>query len=340
MTHIRLAIMFALVLCAPAGAQTPPATPSPDPPPLRVGPVTIAGFVQADALGTADDDLDEVNNMFRMRRARVGVSGDVAQKIGWALSVELISTPHVRDAYMNIRFAEQFQLRFGQFYPIYSLERMTSSSRLELIDRSRMVEAMTYERNPGVMVLNARPYGGWISYALGAFNGTGMNRADNNDAKDVIGRVVITPPMLRGLALGISGGAGEQPDGDRNRAGADVSFNRGPVKIAIEALREDHGPEERDGFYVLGAYRIVAKQVRPHFRMAEIAARYVRFNDPFGARPPAPTRSFLPATTEEVQFGGNYHVNRNVRFMANVIVPVDERDTPGATAIGRLQIMF
>jgi hypothetical protein len=44
--------------------------------------------------------------------------------------------------------------------------------------------------------------------------------------------------------------------------------------------------------------------------------------------------------TKELQAGANYYVNQNVRLMANVIVPFDERLTPAATFITRLQIVF
>jgi phosphate-selective porin len=91
---------------------------------------------------------------------------------------------------------------------------------------------------------------------------------------------------------------------------------------------------------VLGVYRIHPQQVTPHFRMLELVARYSSLDDPSGARPASPTRSLIPDTTAEFQFGGNYYVNRNVRFMANAIVPTDDREVPSATFIARLQIMF
>ncbi len=335
-------LVLALLACSsPAPAQDAPAPPpSLDPPPLRVGPLTVAGFVQADASKVFGDDLGEAEDTFRLRRARIGISGDFAPKIGWALSAELSGSPHVRDAYMTVRFAPQFQVRVGQFYPQYSLERMTSSSRLEVIDRTRMTEAITYERNPGVMVLNDDPYLGWITYAIGVFNGTGMNRTDENDAKDVIGRLVITPPGLDGLSIGLSGGAGEQADGDRERAGAYVNFDRGPVRAAVERLRETYAGVEREGFYVLGAYRIRPAAATPHFRMAELVARFLQYDDPGAAREATPAASFYPLRTREIQFGGNYHVNRGIRFMVNAIVPMDDRDVPAATLISRLQVLF
>jgi len=48
----------------------------------------------------------------------------------------------------------------------------------------------------------------------------------------------------------------------------------------------------------------------------------------------------VPATTKELQAGVNYYVNRNVRLMADLIAPTDERRTPSASFTTRLQIVF
>jgi hypothetical protein len=121
-----------------------------------------------------------------------------------------------------------------------------------------------------------------------------------------------------------------------------VSIDRRTFKVVAEAMREESdgtGPD-RDGLYVLGVYRIHPKQVTPHFRMAELAARYQVAHDPTLARPASAERSAVPNTTREIQFGANYYVNRNVRFLANAIVPVDDRESPGTTFIGRMQVIF
>jgi hypothetical protein len=91
---------------------------------------------------------------------------------------------------------------------------------------------------------------------------------------------------------------------------------------------------------VLGVYRFHPKQVRTHFRMAEVAARYHVSSDPTFGREPTPTRSGIPETTREFQAGANYYINRNVRFLAQGVIPVDDRDGPGATIIGRMQVLF
>jgi phosphate-selective porin len=342
MTSGRIALLV-LVLASRAAAQTPaPAAPSPDPPPLKIGPVTLTGYLQADGLTVAGDDLEEQADTFRIRRMRVGLTGDLAPKVGWTFSLEAAGSPHLRDAYITLRLVDWANVRFGQFYQPFSLDRLTSTSRLELIDRAPVTERIALTRDPGVMVFNARPFLGWLSYFFNVSNGTGMNVSDNNDAKDVTGRIVIAHRALRGFSVGINGSTGEQPTGTRNRGGIDLSIDNRTFKFAVEGLVEESdrtGPD-RDGFYVLGVYRIHPAQVTPHFRMVEITARYASLDDPSGAREPTPTRSLIPEVTNEFQFGGNYYVNRNVRFLANAIIPVDDRDVPTATLIGRLQIIF
>lgn len=347
MSCVRIALV-ALVSIAcfgvTASAQTggtPPA-PSPDPPPLRIGPITLSGYMQADALTVAGDDLEESNDTFRIRRMRVGLAGDLAPKIGWVFSLEATGSPHIRDAHLTLRFVDWANIRFGQFYQPFSLDRLTSTSRLELIDRAPVTERIALTRDPGVMVFNARPFFGWLSYFLDVSNGTGMNVSDNNDAKDVTARVVVAHPALHGLSVGINGSSGEQPTGTRSRGGIDLSMDTRAFKFVVEALVEQNDgiAPDRDGYYVLGVYRIHPRQVTPHFRMVELVARYSTLDDPSGIRLATPTRSVIPETTSELQFGGNYHVNRNVKFQANAIVPVDDRDVPSATFISRLQIIF
>jgi hypothetical protein len=338
----RLWLTLALVCAAEqAIAQTTPTAAS-DPPPIKVGPVTISGYIQADGLKVTGDDFDENTDTFRMRRVRFGLSGDLAPKIGWAFTIEAVGSAHLRDAYITLRLADAANIRIGQFYQPFSLDRLTSTSRNEPIDRAPVTDVIALTRDPGVMVYNAKPFLGWISYSLNVSNGTGMNVTDDNDAKDVTGRLVMTPPGLAGLGIGVNASSGEQPTGTRTRTGVDISFDRRRFKAVAEGLRErsDGTGPDRHGFYMFGVYRFHPAQVRPHFRMAELVARYAVLTNPSAARPAGPAESAVPGTTRELQAGANYYVNRNVRFLGQAIFPVDERDVPGPTIIGRMQVLF
>jgi phosphate-selective porin len=342
MTRIHLTLTISLFFATSALAQTGQPTPSTDPPPIRVGPVTITGYIQADALTVADDDLEESTDTFRIRRMRFGLSGDLAPKIGWAFSVEVAGSPHLRDAYITLRFAEPATVRIGQFYQPFSLDRLTSTSRSELIERAPITDRIALTRDPGIMVYNVRPFFGWLSYWVDVSNGTGMNVSDNNDAKEVTGRIVIAPPPVQGLNFGVNASSGEEPPGTRTRTGVDVSYDRRHFKVVAEALREESdgtGPD-RDGFYIIGVYRFLPAQATPHFRQADVVARYAVASDPSTARDATPTRSAIPDTTREFQLGANYYVNRNVRFQGQAVFPVDDRESPAATVIGRMQVLF
>ena len=319
--------------------------------PLRIGPVTLSGSAWLDSkFVTGNEGREE--NAFRVGRARLGLAGNVTPKIGWSLSGELTADSSVlRNAFLVFRFAEQFNVRMGQAAPPTALERGTSPLLIELIDRSRLTNQLTFRQDVGITVSNAAPFKQWVSYAISVVNGAGLNRPDDNNAKDVAVRLEVTPPALQGLTFNLSGGTGEQPGGRRTRTGAGVEYDSVRFRLMVEGLRQQaDGAADRHGVVAIGVYRIRPRVVTTHFRLLELAARYVVFTDPAAAlaTPAGPDEDGAdssvsgvpPRTTREIQAGGNYYVNRNVRVMANIVMPLDARTTPDLTLLTRLQIVF
>ena len=332
----------------PAGPVDPAESGGAEVAPLRIGPVTLSGSAWIESQFNGDNAEDDT---FRVRRARIGLAGNLTPKVGWNITGEFTSQPSLRNAFLLFRFTEQFNLRLGQATPPTGLERGTSPLVIELIDRSRLTNDLTYRLDNGITVSNAVPFRGWVSYALSVVNGVGFNRGDDNDGKDVAGRLEITPPATRGLTLNVSGGTGEQPIGRRTRNGLGVEYDVPQFKVLFEGLRESiERLPVSDGIVMMGVYRLRHRTVTPHFRMVEVAARFVVFDDPAAARgigssgpdedgggssrPAGP----IPATTRDLQFGANYYVNRNVRFMVNALVPLDARS--GHQWLSRLQVVF
>lgn len=318
--------------------------------PLRIGPVTLSGSAWIESVTIGEKGQDEEAGLFRVRRARIGLAGNIAPRIGWNITGEFTSQPALRNAFLLFRLAPQLNVRAGQATPPSGLERSMSPLTIELIDRSRLTSQLTPGLDSGVTLLNPDPYRGWLSYAFSVFNGTGFNRTDDNDAKDIAAKLEITPPPLPGMSVVVSGSAGEQPGGRRTHSGLGVGYDVPALKLAVEGLREtNEGAALRDGVVVIGVFRIRPQTATPHFRMLELAARYVVFHDP-GTGDAAPDEDggggstaapgSVPATAKELQAGVNYYVNRNVRLMGDVIVPTDERATPSSTIVTRLQIVF
>jgi len=319
--------------------------------PIRIGSLTLsasAWLESAEAVGHTTQELDA----FRVRRARVGLSGSPTPRIGWNVSAETTDKAALRNAFVVLRFNDQLHVRAGQATPPSALERGTSPLVLELIDRSQVTRRLTPALDQAVTVMNDAPYRGWLSYAASIASGAGFNRRDDNAAKDVVGKLEITPPRARGLAVVISGSTGAQPTGVRTRTGLGFKYDVRAFKVSAEGLRQRIGADAAaQGFYAIGVYRIRPRAPRPHFRMVEVAARFVVMDDQAAARGTAahtldddagdtPAANGVPLTTREVQAGGSYYLNRNVRFMLNVTRPLDDRLDAGATAMSRLQLVF
>jgi phosphate-selective porin len=212
---LHLALGFLAATAADVGAQDVA------PPAVSVGHITISGFIQTDAIFTesasplADgpgNDEGEPPDSFSVPRARVGVSGAITSKITWFLQGDFANLTNdarvLRDAYLQFTAHPQFAVRYGQLVAPFSLERLTTYTKLEVIDRSVIGSAMAPSRDIGLMIFNVQPWRGWITYGGAIINGTGQNRADDNNAKDVVGRVVTRVPRLAHLSLGVNAQTG------------------------------------------------------------------------------------------------------------------------------------
>lgn len=343
----------------PATAQAVPPPPvdqseggASDAPALRVGSAVITGSAWLDASKVTGDIEHETIDTFHVRRARIGLAGSITPRIGWNIAGELTAEPVLRNAFVTMLVAKQLMVRVGQANPMASLERGSSPLTLELIDRSPVSNELTGPLDVGITLYNPEPYRHWLSYALNVNNGSGFNRPDNNDAKDVSGRIAIKPTHIRYLTLVASGTRGEQPKGRRERASLGVEYNSPSFRMMAEGLRQrrDNLPVS-DGAFVMTAFRIRPAVVTPNFQMLELAMRFSVLRDRASA---AGAAAEVPSddgstpilteagvvTTREFQAGVNYYVNRSMRIMTNVVVPIDARLHPGPSLRTRLQVQF
>lgn len=320
--------------------------------PMRLGSALVSGSLWIEGARTTGDVEHETADTLRLRRARLGLAGSLNGRVGWSVAGELTAQPALRNAFILVKVANQLSVRLGQANPMTALERGSSPTALELIDRSPVTNELTGAADIGVTLFNPAPYKGWLGYALNITNGAGFNEPDDNDAKDVSGRLVLTAPMLEGLQMVVSGTRGEQPLGLRTRSSVGVEYRSETWRVMAEHLRQvrDNLPAS-DGYFGMVAFRYRPGQVSPSFAMLEVAARFSVLNDrataagvPSGAAnddgsDPVLTEQGI-VTTRVFQAGVNYYVNPNMRLMGNVVVPVDERKHPGPAALMRLQLLF
>lgn len=193
----------------------------------------------------AASSVAEVNNDFFLRRARFTADLTVSDFFAARVQPEFAGgTAALQDAYITLAPSESFEISMGQFKRGFDLFELSSSTDLSIIERDGRVEgvggcagvggACSYSRLTEKLDFAGRDQGlrleasrGAVGFVATLTNGTGINVADENDAKSFSGRV--TFDVVPGVTLGGQVGVHDYVDpGDENASAvawaADVEF--------------------------------------------------------------------------------------------------------------------
>ena len=167
---------------------------------FRLSPV---GRIQVDFRGY-EDGASQLNgsaltDTFLIRRARIGLAGTFYRYFDFFVEADFGQGQAVlTDGYLDIHYWPELRLRAGQFKIPFSYEELFSDNNLDFVERS-VADSLTPGRDLGAM-LHGSLFGGAIGYAGGIFNGSGQNRADTNNSKDLAARLVVLPLKWAGLS--------------------------------------------------------------------------------------------------------------------------------------------
>ena len=188
----------------------------------------FSGYLQ----GAYDYSWDETGgtSTFHLRRARMTLQGDIYKgakgaKADYKLQIDLCRQPVIVDLFARYQPVNQFGVQFGQFKIPLSIENSDYSAlKLEFINYAQVVQRLS-RLGSGDMTgvgstgrdIGMKFYGGFIkkdgysiiNYEVGVFNGAGINVKDNNNSKDVVGRLIIQPLKLLRLAAYYQIGEGD-----------------------------------------------------------------------------------------------------------------------------------
>lgn len=176
----------------------------------------IGLLVHADGRFARDDEHEQYVDNFSLRRLRPYLRGRIARRFEFYLNPDFAGgTLVVQDAYVDTVFGPAFRVRAGKGKTPFGFERLHSASNMLFMERG-FPTALVPNRDIGVQVLGDIS-GGVVSYLAGVMNGVadgGSADVDNNDGKDVSGRLIVRPfnkhtdAVLRGLGFGLSGSRG------------------------------------------------------------------------------------------------------------------------------------
>ena len=167
--------------------------------------------VRAQSLFSSTYNLDEesYSDNLQIRRARIKMEGfiyspKIEYKFEFALSNSDTGRPLaennntsniVLDAIVNWNFAKGFNLIFGQTKLPGNRERVISSQRLQLVDRSLLNSRYNIDRDFGVQLHHESQSGDIVfKKILSVSSGEGRNMtSDNKGGYDYTGRVEVLP---------------------------------------------------------------------------------------------------------------------------------------------------
>lgn len=216
---------------------------------------TFGGYVVGRAAFN-DQDLDAKNtshSAFDLRLVRAYVKGKV-WNISYQLQMEMSGVggtssatgPRVLDAWAEWKQVDWMAVKFGQFKRSFTFENPMnpwdigfgsfSQSTVRLAGMTdRVGEHSSGGRDLGIQIQgdlikcpSSQRY--WLHYQLGVFNGQGINHSEQNNAKDLIGGIWVSP--AKNLQIGVFGWSGSycstvgsrKVSVDRNRMAYGVKY--------------------------------------------------------------------------------------------------------------------
>jgi hypothetical protein len=170
----------------------------------------LVGYIQpqfnAYFFGSKDNGDAIKPNTFLFKRARIGVVGSIPYDISYYVMAEFAPAaggPQLLDAFVTYApLGKYAKFSLGQFKSPFSLELNTPCQALHTINRSTVVNNLASPfRELGFMVLGAVGKERDIfKYKVAILNGTGINNLDDNNNKDIAGRIAVLP--LEWLEIG------------------------------------------------------------------------------------------------------------------------------------------
>lgn len=181
---------------------------------------------------------------FNARLIRAYVDGTILNDFKYRLQIELNGSPHMKDFYLEWTRYKEFSVKIGQFKRAFTFENPMNPWDVGVGDYSQLSkklagfgdrcgEASTGGRDQGVQVQGdlfpiTSDGHRLVHYQLGLYNGNGINKADNNARKDIIGTLQLQP--IKGLFVGFFGWKGNWNNGavtvDRNRYAIGAKYEK------------------------------------------------------------------------------------------------------------------
>ncbi len=313
----------------------------------------IIGFIQPqyEYHFTENEDIvgSKNSNTFKFKRARIGVTGKIPYDFSYYVVIEnsafVSSTgaPYLLDAFISYRRYSWAKVSVGSFKQPFGLEVNTSCSGLHTIERAMVSDQIVApQRDMGIMVFgdfNDKMF----KYSVALMNGRGLGTKDNNNKKDLIGRVVLKPLDFLSVGGSFRYGYPMTDTVTRTSLAAEIEVNYSNFRLQAEYIYDEGDyntaagggcgsdpillGEKRGGWWAMAMYKF-------YFNLEPVIKV-----ESFDSGDAAGYGEFI--TT----FGVNYFFNDNVRLQANYRYRAETNKTnsaeiPNDALLLQMQIKF
>jgi len=328
------------------GALILPASIFAEEPPKKEFKPKVGGYIET-WYRTDNSDLSDqttaakkVDNEFRVRRARIDVKGEVTDEIGYRVNGNFdgpspasgSASVKLWDGYVTYKVHPFANVTVGQFKFPFTLEGLEGTPDRIPVLRAESINDIAAKlgtqggsfRDIGVMVSGSYKDALGLGYGVAVINGKGINTGDNNNDKDIVGRITISP--ISGLTLGGSYYAGKGQDET-----ATLEVKESAYGVEAEYTLKDLGlslrgeyvtaewenfnvatgaaaagfKQEPSGWYLQAAYKL------PSLPAAQLMARYEDYEKDSNT-----DNSHLKTTT----LGATYYLKGKTRISANYLM--------------------
>jgi len=209
--------------------------------------LTLGGYIQVNFEdgavsafeGRFPQGPNQLKDRFRLRRARVNLIGDFAEKFDFKVEGDFGAGDGLSgnrtgfsatDIFVNWHQFPEANVKVGQWKAPFGLEQITPDTKILTIERSLPTGALTPERQLGVQIWGKPFTNLWpeqkdlLTYYAGIFNGNGRNITvnDNNNFMTV-GRLELLPWQGKLLSQDASLKLGGDVLNSRDDAGTNIS---------------------------------------------------------------------------------------------------------------------
>ena len=222
------------------------------------------------------EEHDSGEDTGELKRARLKIYGKWKEDFAGFIQLELAAGSDIlRDAVVKYQHFSWARIAAGQMIVPYSYIDNYPTAKVPTIEFPLIATNLASVRDIGVMI-DGNVLADQLYYAVGIFNGAGQNTSDDNENKDIVGRVIYSPfknnenDLLSGFSVGGNIQTGRQPlsgnyEGDRNRYGGLLLYNYDKLEVIGEYMYQKRervgflGDETAQGWYLLGSYKITSK---------------------------------------------------------------------------------